>query len=742
MSLDLTVIDDINKRAKELGNDLTLAYGKELVTPYPNKTSAQRLVMHSKHYDQAIQLDHPEVPLTMTGYENEFAHNSSSYVVANSDYLILAKIDKFLYKPNHHYWLIIVDTKNKTLDIIEKKDHRSNTESFGYIMNNDFLNSLSPNDTIKEGDVIFKPISVDPYGNCMKGVNLTAVYISSDNTMDDGFKISMSAANKLSMSLVKTISINMNDNDIMLNLYGDRQIYKCIPDINESLKDGILCAIRRENKNESLYSQSSERLREIFMSDTKYIAKGVVVDIDVRCNSPEMFQNSIYHKQIEYYYQNKMRYSKELLDAITHAKELYPKYQLSYELREMEVLSGKFLRGGKYITDNSQFSGMIVDVTVIEPNPMKIGDKITNRFAAKGVASQIVPDELMLRLPNGKPVDIEYNAGGVIGRNNSAQLFEILINRFFTKLIDVCKTNCVTNDGGIDYDKAFDYILRFTEIINRKFARGLLDKLVADKYKRGYIDSIFKDGKMAIIVPFEDDINLLTIERIFKEFPWTMPEPLYAPIVGANGKIRYVKTNKPISYGYSYVYRLKQYSEEQFSVTSLSSVNIRSENIRNKNNKIYKFIVSRTPIRDGEMENTDKMHMNSGYKLVTMLMLYSSSPEGRRAAESLLTGDPFDSNVNLPKTGKSRSVEGLSAYLKTMGLGMEFTKEFKQYKNHIIHKKSERYYEFNEKQYDRYIKKISRTNKPLKKPDMFIFSEKKYDEAMNKLMKQNKPRIA
>ena len=122
-----------------------------------------------------------------------------------------------------------------------------------------------------------------------------------------------------------------------------------------------------------------------------------------------------------------------------------------------------------------------------------------------------------------------------------------------------------------------------------------------------------------------------------------------------------------------YVYRLKQYAEEKFSATSLSATNIRNENSKSKASKMYIQAHSSTPIKMGEMESNIYIHLSPEI-YVTNLMLYSTSPQGRRNAEVLLTGDPYDIDVTLSDDAKSRSVEKLNATLKTMGLKLIFTK--------------------------------------------------------------------
>jgi len=48
--------------------------------------------------------------------------------------------------------------------------------------------------------------------------------------------------------------------------------------------------------------------------------------------------------------------------------------------------------------------------------PTQVGDKLSGRFAGKGVVSQIVPDDQMVQDANGNPVDVILNPMGVVSR--------------------------------------------------------------------------------------------------------------------------------------------------------------------------------------------------------------------------------------------------------------------------------------------------------------------------------------
>jgi hypothetical protein len=128
---------------------------------------------------------------------------------------------------------------------------------------------------------------------------------------------------------------------------------------------------------------------------------------------------------------------------------------------------------------------------------------------------------------------------------------------------------------------------------------------------------------------------------------------------------------------------MKQCAEEKHSANSMSSTNIRNENSKSRASKLCMAVHSSTPIRNGEMESNIFIHLGPEIYIIN-LMLNSTSPQGRRNAENLLTGDPYSIDITLNEDDKSRSVEKFNATLKTMGLKMNFIKRLKVKKSPFI----------------------------------------------------------
>ena len=255
--------------------------GKGLRMPFNNTNSGARKIMYSTHSEHTTPLMNPEKAIIETGYEIRYGDYSSSITKADSTYKVVAKISKFSFAPNHHYWLIVEDTKSKKIDVIERISYHYITESYGYLYNNEYIDSLMVGDYIPEDTIVQKSLAFDEYNNRADGINMNVAYMALDDNMEDSIVFSDVAAGRLSMPLVKPVEIMINDNDIPINLYGDDKVYKIIPDIGEEIIDANLIALRKEKKEESYFTQSINNLSKLMISDDKKQVHGRVIDINL-----------------------------------------------------------------------------------------------------------------------------------------------------------------------------------------------------------------------------------------------------------------------------------------------------------------------------------------------------------------------------------------------------------------------------------------------------------------------------
>lgn len=404
----MNVLDDVQKIKVDNPNHML---GKGLMMPFAASNSGSRKLMFGTQLEHRLPLLHPEVPFIQTGYENEFGRYSSSYVAAKSDIEVIAIIPKFEWIPKHQYYIITVDHSTNKLGVIERKEYKHITENYGYLYDNTILDNLEVGSRITSGSTLQKSMSFDEYNNRMDGCNMLTMYSACEDTMEDAIIISESASRKLASPLVKKVTVMINDNDIPLNLYGNIEEYKSFPNIGEETVNSILCGLRKEKKEECLFSQSYSRLKELTISDERYTVSGRVVDINVYSNAPSRLEEYDYNAQLKMYYDNNVKMSMRIVETVN--PYINNGYTMDYDLQKLYSISNGVINGKQYFSERA-FSNIVLEVTLVEDITVLRGDKLSNRYGGKGITARVRPDAMMPKTLNGETIEVILNMCGVI----------------------------------------------------------------------------------------------------------------------------------------------------------------------------------------------------------------------------------------------------------------------------------------------------------------------------------------
>lgn len=669
---------DFSDRIEEVSKNITSmeqVLGKTLMQPFSGANAGARKLMFSTHKDHVFPLLYGEKATIETGYEIRFGDYSSSITRADSDYVVIDKISKYSFAPNHHYWLILRDVNKKKLDVIERISYHHITESYGYLYNNEYMDNLEINDIIPNRTIVQKSLAFDEYNNRRDGCNFNVLYMALDDNMEDSIIFSDVAAAKLTSPLIKPVPIMINDNDIPLNIYGDDKKYKVIPDIGEEIKDGNLIVLRKEKKEEAFFAQSVDRLRKPMMSDDKKKVHGRVIDVNIYCNNPEKL-DSHYYSQFKMYYDELQRYSSHIVKTLL--PYVSEEYEMTYELQKLFAEAKRVCNHDQY-TDKRPFSFIRLDITVLEEKLIEAGDKASNRFGGKGIISNIWKQEMMPRYkdPFGNYVyaDVIFNSSTMYGRENVGQLFEITLNFIGTMIIYKIKETRCSIEEAYAMIKLFvhhcspeqeDAMQKMVETMNRDELIFFMESIINSEYQA--IDLSMK--------PISDVMTIDKIAEIYDDFPWIDQIPIEVALESSNGTIRHIPARRKVVIGKQYIFRLKQFAEEKFSATSLSATNIRNENSKSRARKDFRELYPNTPIRFGNMETNNFNHIGAD-AVIANLMIHSISPQARRLVEQMYTGDPFDIDIKLDSDSKNRSAEIANTYLKTIGRRLRFVKRRK-----------------------------------------------------------------
>ena len=247
---------------------------------------------------------------------------------------------------------------------------------------------------------------------------------------------------------------------------------------------------------------------------------------------------------------------------------------------------------------------------------------------------------------------------------NSFQIFELSINFICNRVVERLNTFKTLKEKETLF---FDIVNRFNKV-QCKELKGYYSKLKTSE-KKLFFEDINETGIYIHIPPMWHDEPLFNVIRdIYKDYDWIKPVDVYVNRWG-----RKIKIMKPLIVGDLYMMKLKQSSKKGFSARSTGALSKKGVPEKSFKTKAHQDLYSSTPIRIGDQENINSLIGVDAKDIARMHLLYRSSVQGRRdLGKTLVTRTKPIKKFKLKKDFKNRNVEILQAYLKAMGLRIEF----------------------------------------------------------------------
>lgn len=684
------LIQELQKKNEELVGKKKLALVGQGDFAGGNNTS--RGTMNEKHNVQHLTIEHPEFPFLYDGKENVRGENSSYYTKVKKDYKVIAICKKYneMLKGKVNYALYFLYCKeDDSYKVVERKEVENLTENFGFSYNNEYLDACEVGDIIPAGTVVSKSTSYDEYGNASVGVNGRILYAVHPAVQDDAIIASESFAKRMVANNISSKTIPINENTILLNLFGKNGEYQGLPNIGDIITDGIL-ATTRTVKESRMFSDLRDSSLDIINHPADQVfyceKNSEVIDINVYCNNPNLKKNKVTKQLIEYYTDCKWFYS-EVYNVCKKIIKSGSKKIDSEIHRWMRKAMNYLDTQAEWAFNDNNFKNLLVEILLRKKEDIKVGRKIVGRHGNKTVVCTIWPDEMMPYLTT----DMYRDEYGIVHPKGVQERVELITNplAFINRTIPVAM-----HEGSISFildrtrkhaatlktreeKKEFMFdVLRCLNPIQADELEVVYSKL-SEKEKDRFIEdciSLDSEGKLRTDnglycrwESFNDKWNIRdAIIKVYEKYgdiikPYHIfvPKPKW-------GRDIYIGDD---CVGYQYIMMLKQSGEKGFSVRSAGAISDESLPEKSHDNKIGKLWHSEKPIRFGEYETPNFMIITNPEDFALVTALYRSSIDGRRFMyEAILSQD---GEYEIPDTFTSRSVEVLQTYLKSLGVRME-----------------------------------------------------------------------
>lgn len=639
--------------------------GKNLLT-MANHLNSSRAFMFSNMLDQIVPLEETEIPYVHTGHEKLIGKYSCAIERAKSNYEVVSKIVKFPNSPNSIYTLVVYDKTNDTYDVIERKPGEKLTETYGYKYANK-MDKYEPGDKIKKDSVLYHSTSYSEDGELWGyGKNALVIYTLDPMTIEDPIRFRKGFADSLVSIEYDVVRIGLNDNDLLINLYGDRNNYKSFPDIGEHVKNATIAARRRITYSSALFDLKESNMRKILSTDTPFyvpFAKDTIVDINVFCNNPEGINDAKYNTQIKYYYDCEIEYYKQIKDAlepiIETSSDNYTN-KLSYLYSKVKDILDPEVKWKD--VNNRVFNNVIIELLVEKRVGTVKGSKYAGRYGNKGVISSITPDEEMPVTEDGRVIDVVINLLGVGNRLNSGQLNEVELN---FQAEEIRKMMESTTDKYTQERLLFDFL----DIVSKDYSKDLQTWYynLSEEEQEEFIQNTIDDHIYIEQPPMYNNAGFKEICEVYDTFG-IKPINVYVHKFG-----RMIKLMTPMVVGHQYMIKLKHHPKSKSSARSTGYLNSKDLPIKTSSVQDNRTILQPTAIKIGDMEALNLLLNNNPDALVKMNMLYASSPMARRDIGQIYEKGFVD--IELNPDARNRNIEIFRVDNKMLGTRLRFVKD-------------------------------------------------------------------
>ena len=393
--------------------------------PFISNTDTTRLQMSGKQLNQSLSHTNCDRPYVI-GSDYKYLSDTSKLFKAT------AHCNGKVVYSEHDITIVFFDNdtlgnvKEANLKIYETPKFKSTADGFAVQ-----LHYIRPVGDFKEGDIIYEYDSFKE-GIPSFGYNMNTAFMPwFGMNFEDAIVISESAAKKMKCTKLEKIVIPIYTHSLFRILYPDSK-YGFIPEVGQKISDNVVYFqnFPKDDKNKSqlmkaisLWGTNTTTEDTFLFNSTPKISK---------LNHGTINKMKIHHVNKKL----KLADEKNLGRRLTTMCEEYDKSienvydNISNHFGEQyarRIISSHFImqKYGKKLKENIGLPVdmrrddlvYVIEIEVSKEYDTKIGDKLSTRYAGKGVISQIIPDNIRpINIQTKEPIDIIMSPLGVFSR--------------------------------------------------------------------------------------------------------------------------------------------------------------------------------------------------------------------------------------------------------------------------------------------------------------------------------------
>jgi DNA-directed RNA polymerase subunit beta len=516
----------------------------EALIPFQNHMNSDRLIIARTHMGQKIPILNGEPPLLQSGAEHIVPK------IVSDKFAISAKKNGTVTELDENKFITVTydDGTSETFDIMP----RTSTTKRNTIISIS-LNSLRVGDTFETGSLIA----------WNKAFNNEILSIGKNKKMamlnylgkshEDGYVISKEFQDDFITETVIKIPVvipvgtkiiyfnkeeetNINDplikfqyeNEVSIDNYLDD--YKILDKEEDTISDDE----EPDNDNLEIFYRQNNNIFEIKSPG------GKVIDIKIKLNTKTNVDKTL----------------------ITEWKKQNDKIKVIQDKTGKKLLDNvdtSITRIGTHKLKGVEFEGGLIEFYIDTKKNVKLGDKISNRFGAKGVINHIINQDLTPKAEYTGSIDIFLAPSAILGRKNIVMIMEIYIGKILHFLKPKVKEE-YDSKGFESAKKLLVYI--YDKLDNTKMNSENIKNITEEDLKK-HLDN--KESQFNLIMPPFSNTNFKDVKQAANKLKIPLDEKVYIPELDS--------WSDPVPVGYSYISTMEQLASDYESTRAKAGYN-------------------------------------------------------------------------------------------------------------------------------------------------------------------------
>jgi len=538
----------------------------ESLVPFINEMDATRAILAYTHRSQCSPIKNGDIPTIATGAEFIVPQ------ITSKRFLQKGKRDGKVLEIKYNNFIKVKYNDSEDIDYIDITPRLATTKRASHICLE--MNTLKPGDSFKKDEMIAwtDNFNGDGYSS---GKNLkVAVMNYMGFSHEDGYVISSKIASEVNTEIVEEISVIIPPG---------AKIHNIISDVNvKTANNDILVEFSYSGNLEEYIDQYG------ILDNESTEDENAIFDLigdNIRLTSPggEIIQIRIYvndQKTADPILLNVWKKIIKDLKDRQHKYSILAKNERE-KLEAIDNLDMSQIRVSIHKHRGNLFEGVQIKFFIKKKLPLKTGDKLANRFGAKGIITKIIEEDKTCKSEFFGNIDIFISPISVLGRKNLAFIKEVYLGKIFHLLPSIIKSKFEDKTHStkdikqllITVYKTLDpeFKGKYTSSINKT-----LNSMSDMKFRNAIINGEMKFN--FIVEPFVN-ISMNKVRSVAELLEIELDEHVFLPETGT-----WTKTKVPV--GIMYTNRLEQLASDYESLRSTGPyVSITGQPKRGKTNQ-------------------------------------------------------------------------------------------------------------------------------------------------------------